>query len=184
MRITNKLISVNRALYVLSDYARLVECFRRVFAECDFSPQKSSETEIAYFPGGIVDRMLSAYINGSVISYSMGKFMEADVFYVRLLSSGNPRVTGLVLRVSLKLRMFTERKRRADAERFLHAVDRLFSEYSIRFVDYDAWGDFVAEHPEFRSVCDWSGKFLFMASPKFKAQVMGTVREKCDVHTG
>jgi hypothetical protein len=174
--VRNKVISINRALYTLSDYPRLVECFTRVFSECGFSPQKSTGTEIAFFPGGIVDRVWSAYINGSVMNYSMGNFMEADVFYVRFLSSGNPMVTGLALRVSLKLRMFSEKKRREDAERFLSAVDRMFSEYSIRFVDYDAWDAFIAERPGLGGVCDWGGDFLFLASPKFKAQVVGAVK--------
>jgi hypothetical protein len=77
IRVTNKVISINRALHALPDYSRLVECFRRVFSECGFSPQKSTKTEIAFFPGGIVDRAWSAYINGSVMSYSMGKFMAS-----------------------------------------------------------------------------------------------------------
>jgi len=122
-----------------------------------------------FFPGGLLDRIASAYENMCVTNYySFEKFKEGDVFAVQFLSSGNPLVTGLALRVRLKIGLFNEKKQRDKADQFLRATSRLIAEYGIPLIEYDAWADFEAKHPEFRASCEWDGEFLYLASSKYR----------------
>jgi len=179
--IKNRTISINRALYALAQYEKLVTCFRRVFAECNFHLQKENESQMVHYPRGLLDKMCSFYIDHSVIYHSTDKFMEADVFVVQFLSSGNPLVTGVALRISLKFGRFgrfNEKRQKEKAEIFFSALGRLTSEYGIDFVDYDDWSEFTDQNPQYKGHCGWDSNFLLKACPKFKAEIVARVRSQ------
>jgi hypothetical protein len=44
-------------------------------------------------------------------------------------------------------------------------------QHSIEIIDYDDWADAIAEHPELATKCNWDGRFLYLASEKFRRTV-------------
>jgi len=140
-----------RYQYALSSRDVALRCFRQVFAELGFRPQKSDEAEIAYYPNR-GERISSKIVSLFLLS---GK-IEPDEYSVKFFSTGNPHVTALEVFVRLKFHKWNKDRQHGAFSAFWGKLALVAAEYKITFVDYSKWNDYVTTNPIYSCKPQWT----------------------------
>src|SRR4051812_49256105 len=173
--ITRKAFVLKKALYALAPYDVMRNCFVRLFAECGLQPQKVTATEITCFTSGILDRAASAYASFGTMP---GRLLEANRISVRLLSSGDPKVTGVEFTLFLKIDFLSKKKHELLSMRVVRTWQLLNSEMGIKYLDFEAWPAAQSSQSGLPNDCEWGWDFLLEASPLFRNKVLARISSR------
>lgn len=139
-------------LYAVADRDLIAQAIRGTFSACEMKIHSNKDQIYRHFPGGMLDRGMSAYMNIGV-----GGTHEADVFQIEQTFTSNQAVCLIGTFVSLKtssIRRF-KAKKQAKIENFHATLMRQFSVHGIPLVAKYDWQNLITEHPEFRCSPAW-----------------------------